>query len=140
MADPQEEAKAKQAISDDTLDHLAQQKKANADARVEYNNQQATLSDAAKKYGFQTGQQLMNHIGSDSVFAQKIVTDLLTNSDTAVKAVQLPDSSQENNLTGRLDHTVSPAVKVTETTTEPVNDGETATASEPVVPSTTENS
>ena len=138
MAEPQEqsqaEAEKKMAVPQGTLDHLSELREANANARGEWLKEQEALKEAAKEYGFQTPQQFLNHVGSDAVFAQRIVTDLLTGKDATVKGVLLPDSPQENNVTGRLDHTVSPAVKVTHTEVpEPVNDGPTATASEPVV-------
>ena len=68
--------------------------------------------ELATKYGEPDFPSLLRKVGSDSVFAQALVTDMVTGEETAVKTVLLPDSPQERNITGTMDHTVDTPTKV----------------------------
>lgn len=61
-----------------------------------------------KKYGYDSFAQFLNSVGSDGVLASKVIGDLLSekfgDGEQSTAVGISPDSPQENNVTGKLDH------------------------------------
>lgn len=64
----------------------------------------AEHQDVFTKYGETSLTGFLTKIGSDGIFAQKVVLDLLSGGKGEGIGLS-PDSPQENNITGKLDHT-----------------------------------
>lgn len=119
MADEQKDQNQEEAVAKTSVPDSVQ---ANGGIvqRGEYLKMEADNVDTFKKYGESTMVGFMNKVGSDGVFAQKVVTNLLFKSegkDGFVVGIS-PDSPQEFNLTGVVDHTEPIAKKLAGTAAE----------------------
>ena len=96
-------------------------------AKVSERGEYFKLKDASKEfvtsYGSNNLEDFLSRVGSDGIFASKVVNDMLAEKFGGEKSVPTgvhPDSPQESNIVGILDHTEATPKKLAGTPAEAI--------------------